>query len=79
MRVVLYNAYHEVLPLRKLSNKFTERYNIRGPVCESSDVFAFSRMLPIMKAEELLQYWMLKLTVYRWQATTTFVLFQELL
>ncbi|MEM3415548.1 MAG: diaminopimelate decarboxylase [Candidatus Micrarchaeia archaeon] len=54
MRVALYDAYHEILPVEKLDRKFVEKYNIGGPVCESSDVFAFNRMLPSMKSGELL-------------------------
>lgn len=54
IRVALYDAYHEILPTRKLNRKFLEKYNIGGPVCESSDVFALDRKLPIMKSGELL-------------------------
>ncbi len=54
MRVALYDAYHEILPTRKLNRKFLEKYSIGGPVCESSDVFALNRKLPIMKSGELL-------------------------
>jgi diaminopimelate decarboxylase len=54
IRVALYDAYHEILPTRKLNRKFLEKYNVGGPICESSDVFALNRKLPVMKSGELL-------------------------
>jgi diaminopimelate decarboxylase len=54
IRVALYEAYHEILPTRKLNRKFLEKYNVGGPICESSDVFALNRKLPVMKSGELL-------------------------
>lgn len=54
IRVALYDAYHEIVPVRKLNKKFSEQYNIGGPVCESSDVFALNRKLPAMKSGDLL-------------------------
>jgi len=46
IRVALYDAYHTILPISKLNLKFNKKYNVGGPICESSDVFAYNRKLP---------------------------------
>ncbi|MEM3714886.1 MAG: diaminopimelate decarboxylase [Thermoprotei archaeon] len=52
IRTAMYNAYHEIIPV-KIRNK-KETYNIGGPICESSDVFAINRELPEVKKNDLL-------------------------
>lgn len=42
MRPSLYSAYHEILPLRKLSESKV-KYDVVGPICESADSFAKDR------------------------------------
>jgi len=44
LRPALYNAYHKIETLT--STKELKRYDIVGPICESSDSFAKSLMLP---------------------------------
>jgi len=56
LRPALYDAYHQVLPLRQLSNlhprfaplrgQLSLISNVVGPICESSDVLARDRDLP---------------------------------
>lgn len=47
LRPALYDAWHEILPLRE-ARPDTEQQacDVVGPVCESSDVFASGRVLP---------------------------------
>ncbi|MBI2420430.1 MAG: diaminopimelate decarboxylase [Ignavibacteriales bacterium] len=53
MRPVLYNAYHHIQPVSCQSGAEFE-YDIVGPVCESSDFFAKSRLLPELGKDTLL-------------------------
>jgi diaminopimelate decarboxylase len=52
VRPALYDAYHEVLPVRK-SGSDTVKVDLVGPVCESGDFFARGRFLPSMLPGEL--------------------------
>ena len=52
MRPSLYRAYHKIVPLKINSNSKIENFDIVGPICESSDVLGFDRMLPRPKEED---------------------------
>lgn len=52
-RPSLYDAYHEIVPLKKTSAKKIT-VDVVGPICESGDVFAKDRKLPNIKDGELL-------------------------
>jgi len=39
MRPALYDAYHEIIPVKKSNKKFKKNFEFVGPVCESSDKF----------------------------------------
>ena len=52
IRPALYDAWHEVAPLRKTDGE-TEVAQIVGPVCESADVLARDRQLPALQAGDL--------------------------
>ena len=55
IRPALYGAYHEVLPLRKSRVSLPKaRYDVVGPICESSDFFAKDRRLPQPKQGDYL-------------------------
>ena len=45
LRPALYNAYHEILPLRRVVGD-TVMTQVVGPVCESADVLGSDRQLP---------------------------------
>ena len=47
MRPALYNAYHDIKPLEKKDGD-TEKADVVGPICESSDFLAKNRDLPIL-------------------------------
>ena len=53
VRPSLYDAWHDIVPLAPDSGAL-QRYDVVGPVCESSDIFARDRELPECKAGDLL-------------------------
>lgn len=56
IRPALYDAYHQVLPLRlavSLQHK-TEKVDVVGPICESADFFAKERKLSTVKEGDYL-------------------------
>ncbi|MFC1562698.1 diaminopimelate decarboxylase [candidate division KSB1 bacterium] len=53
IRPSLYNAHHNIVPLKKGVEKQLKA-DVVGPLCESSDFFAKNRNLPIFKKGDLL-------------------------
>ncbi|MBS0486373.1 MAG: diaminopimelate decarboxylase [Proteobacteria bacterium] len=53
VRPSLYDAWHDIVPLGPDSDA-PQRYDVVGPVCESSDIFARDRELPPCTAGDLL-------------------------
>ena len=54
IRPALYEAHHEVQNLTAGDNAATETYEVVGPVCESSDVFAHDCPLPVSRRGDLI-------------------------
>lgn len=57
MRPCLYQAYHEIVPYSKTQNSNEVKqvkYDIVGPVCESSDVLGRDRLLPELSKGDVL-------------------------
>jgi len=54
IRPTLYEAYHEILPVREAGNGKRIRADVVGPVCESGDFLALDRDLPEPKPGDLL-------------------------
>ena len=54
VRPSLYNAYHEILPVRAQTKAAEETVDVVGPVCETGDFFARGRKLPVSNEGELL-------------------------
>jgi diaminopimelate decarboxylase len=52
MRPALYGAYHRIAPVRPRAGDETP-WDVVGPICESSDVFAVSRPLPPLEVDDL--------------------------
>jgi diaminopimelate decarboxylase len=48
MRPTLYEAYHEIVPVRKTNAKKVKT-DIVGPICESGDFMGKDRMLPVLE------------------------------
>ena len=57
MRPALYQAHHEIRPLRERPDS-SERisYDVVGPICESTDKFAAERELPVIEPGERLAF-----------------------
>ena len=53
IRPALYDAYHDIIPALRKSDRETADYDVVGPICESSDRFAHARRLPSLKADDL--------------------------
>jgi diaminopimelate decarboxylase len=54
IRPTLYEAYHDIWPVRRPTGDATMTADIVGPVCESGDYLALDRTLPECKAGDLL-------------------------
>jgi diaminopimelate decarboxylase len=56
IRPALYDAFHRVLPLRKVSGSVRRgvKVDIVGPICESGDFFAKDRVIPLPRESEYL-------------------------
>ena len=54
MRPTLYDAWHHIVPIAHNQRGETDIYDIVGPICETGDVFAKAREMPIISAEDLL-------------------------
>ncbi len=54
IRPSLYNAYHEILPVRDVPGRPSRTADVVGPVCESGDFLAKDRALPEVDEGELL-------------------------
>ena len=53
MRPALYNSYHKILNISTKNQDF-DKYDVVGPVCESSDVFATNYNLPISLRNDII-------------------------
>ena len=55
MRPSLYNAFHEILPLRRNTKRSCNvKFDVVGPVCESGDFMAKDRALPPVREGDFL-------------------------
>ncbi|MBA3049832.1 diaminopimelate decarboxylase [Brevundimonas sp.] len=55
MRPALYDAFHDLVPVQPRAGE-PRLYDLVGPICESTDVFARDRMLPPMQAGDLVAF-----------------------
>jgi diaminopimelate decarboxylase len=54
IRPAMYDAHHDIVPLIEPGTSATHaRYDVVGPVCETSDLFASDRDMPALKSGEL--------------------------
>ncbi len=53
IRPALYQAHHKIENITSTSDK-RERYDVVGPICESSDVFGENEILPVTKRGDLI-------------------------
>jgi diaminopimelate decarboxylase len=54
VRPTMYGSYHPVLVADKLNSKETETFDVVGPICESGDVLARERDLPLVNEGDVL-------------------------
>ena len=54
LRPSLYQAHHDILPVRQVPNASEAVFDVVGPVCESGDFLAQGRTLPAVKAGDLM-------------------------
>ncbi|HEV2209390.1 MAG TPA: diaminopimelate decarboxylase [Verrucomicrobiae bacterium] len=54
IRPAFYDAYHEIIPLRRGRNGATLKSDVVGPICESGDFFCQDRALPRLGQGEYL-------------------------
>ena len=54
IRPSLYEAHHDILPVRQLPNASEDVYDVVGPICESGDFLAQNRTMPSVQAGDLL-------------------------
>ena len=55
MRPALYDAFHDLVPVRPREGE-PHLYDLVGPICESTDIFARDRSLPPMQAGDLVAF-----------------------
>jgi diaminopimelate decarboxylase len=53
IRPAMYDAHHDIIPVRQDPKAKRRRYDVVGPVCETADLFAGDRDLPEVKAGDL--------------------------
>jgi diaminopimelate decarboxylase len=57
LRPALYDAHHEIVPISEPGlTQPRQRYDVVGPVCETTDLFARDRELPELKAGDLVAF-----------------------
>lgn len=57
MRPALYQAHHDILPLRERPDTADQiSYDVVGPICESTDKFAAERNLPVIQSGDRLAF-----------------------
>jgi diaminopimelate decarboxylase len=54
VRPTMYGSYHPILVANKLGAADKETYDVVGPICESGDVLAKDRELPVIEEDDLL-------------------------
>lgn len=54
VRPAMYEAHHEIWPVTQPKSGATRAYDVVGPICESSDTFATERVLPELRAGDLI-------------------------
>lgn len=53
LRPAFYNAYHQVINLKKHLNIKAEKYDLAGNLCESGDILGYGRLLKVKKGDIL--------------------------
>lgn len=54
VRPAMYGSYHHILVADKLNAKETDNFDVAGPICESGDLLAKNRELPLVEEGDVL-------------------------
>ena len=54
VRPAMYDSYHEIVAAQSADRIPEETYTITGPICESGDILASDRRLPLVRAGDLI-------------------------
>lgn len=54
LRPAMYDSYHEIIVANKADEKPDEVYTVTGPICESGDIIASDRRLPLVVDNDLI-------------------------
>jgi diaminopimelate decarboxylase len=54
VRPAMYGSYHQILVADKLNPEDTDIFDVAGPLCESGDLLAKDRELPLINEEDVL-------------------------
>lgn len=56
LRPALYDAYHDIEPVKQPASDRRETFDVVGPICETGDTFAKGRALPEMQENDLVVF-----------------------
>ena len=56
VRPAMYEAHHDIVPVAESRDRPRQNYDVVGPVCETTDLFAKDRELPELKDGELVAF-----------------------
>jgi diaminopimelate decarboxylase len=56
IRPAMYDAHHEIWPLKEPQGGAAAEYDVVGPICESSDIFAAARKMPPVAPGEVIAF-----------------------
>jgi len=54
VRPTMYDSYHEVVAANRADEPVAQEYSVTGPICETGDILAKDRMLPELRAGDLI-------------------------
>ncbi|MFT3729429.1 MAG: diaminopimelate decarboxylase [Terricaulis sp.] len=56
IRPAIYDAFHDIKPLREPADAATQAYDVVGPICETGDTFTRNRQLPKLAANDVVAF-----------------------
>jgi len=56
IRPAIYDAYHEIKPLKQVQGVPLQSYDVVGPICETGDTFTRNRTLPPLAPDDLVAF-----------------------
>ena len=56
LRPAMYDAYHDIKPLKQAQSAPLQNYDVVGPICETGDTFTRNRALPSLQPGDLVAF-----------------------